>query len=103
MKSTGIVRKLDELGRVVIPKEIRNKLDIEEKDQIEIYLDGTSIVLRKFETGCIFCNNSKDLLTFKDKLICKKCLSKITEIDAAEDKWKKQKAKLNYFNFTFYF
>ena len=78
MKSTGIVRKLDELGRVVIPKEIRNKLDIEEKDPIEIYLDGTSIILRKFETGCIFCNNSKDLVSFKDKLVCKKCLSKIT-------------------------
>mgnify|MGYP004570796307 FL=1 len=86
MKSTGIVRKLDELGRVVIPKEIRNKLDIEEKDPIEIYLDGSSIILRKFETGCIFCNNSKDLVTFKDKLICQKCLSKISEINTNENK-----------------
>lgn len=86
MKSTGIVRKLDELGRVVIPKEIRNKLDIEEKDPIEIYLDGSSIILRKFETGCIFCNNSKDLVTFKDKLICQKCLLKISEINTNENK-----------------
>lgn len=85
MKSTGIVRKLDELGRVVIPKEIRNKLDIEEKDPIEIYLDGTSIILRKFETGCIFCNNSKDLVSFKDKLVCKKCLSKITGLNNEEN------------------
>ncbi|MEI3391785.1 MAG: AbrB/MazE/SpoVT family DNA-binding domain-containing protein [Clostridia bacterium] len=85
MKSTGIVRKLDELGRVVIPKEIRNKLDIEEKDPIEIYLDGTSIILRKFETGCIFCNNSKDLVSFKDKLVCKKCLSKITDLNNEEN------------------
>ena len=84
MKSTGIVRKLDELGRVVIPKEIRNKLDIEEKDPIEIYLEGTSIILRKFETGCIFCNNSKDLVSFKDKLVCKKCLSKMTELNVEE-------------------
>lgn len=82
MKSTGIVRKLDELGRVVIPKEIRNKLDIEEKDPIEIYIDGTSIVLRKFELGCIFCNNSKDLTTYKDKLICGKCLSKISDLNS---------------------
>jgi transcriptional pleiotropic regulator of transition state genes len=82
MKSTGIVRKLDELGRVVIPKEIRNKLDIEEKDPIEIYIDGTSIVLRKFELGCIFCNNSKDLTTYKDKLICKKCLLKISDLNS---------------------
>lgn len=85
MKSTGIVRKLDELGRVVIPKEIRNKLDIEEKDPIEIYLDGASIILRKFETGCIFCNNSKDLVSFKDKLVCKKCLSKITDLNSEEN------------------
>ena len=85
MKSTGIVRKLDELGRVVIPKEIRNKLDIEEKDPIEIYLDGTSIVLKKFETGCIFCNNPKDLISYKDKLICKKCLSKISDLKVEED------------------
>ena len=85
MKSTGIVRKLDELGRVVIPKEIRNKLDIEEKDPIEIYLDGTSIILRKFETGCIFCNNSKELVAFKDKLICKKCLTKINNLESVEN------------------
>ena len=85
MKSTGIVRKLDELGRVVIPKEIRNKLDIEEKDPIEIYLDWTSIVLKKFETGCIFSNNPKDLISYKDKLICKKCLSKISDLNVEED------------------
>ena len=85
MKSTGIVRKLDELGRVVIPKEIRNKLDIEEKDSIEIYLEGSSIILRKFETGCIFCNNSKDLVSFKEKLVCKKCLAKMTEINSEEN------------------
>ena len=85
MKSTGIVRKLDELGRVVIPKEIRNKLDIEEKDPIEIYLDGTSIILKKFETGCIFCNNSKELVSFKDKLVCKICLSKINYFDIEEE------------------
>ena len=84
MKSTGIVRKLDELGRVVIPKEIRNKLDIEEKDPIEIYLDGTSIILRKFETGCIFCNNSKDLVSFKDKLVCKNCSKELNILHEKE-------------------
>ena len=84
MKATGIVRKLDELGRVVIPKEIRNKLDIEEKDPIEIYLDGTAIILKKFESGCIFCNNSKELTAFKDKLVCQKCLSKLSEINSDE-------------------
>ena len=80
MKSTGI-RNLDELGRVVIPKEIRKKLQIEQKDPIEIFIDGNSIVLKKFEKGCIFCNSSKDLITYKDKLICKKCKEKIIDIE----------------------
>lgn len=84
MKSTGIVRKLDELGRVVIPKEIRNKLDIEEKDPIEIYLEGNSVILKKFESGCIFCNNSNGLSTYRDKLICKKCLEKISNLNSNE-------------------
>ena len=79
MKSTGMVRRVDELGRVVIPKEIRDKLDIQEKDPIEIYVDGYSIVLRKFQSNCIFCGNTKDLIEYKEKLICKKCLEKLKE------------------------
>lgn len=84
MKSTGIVRKLDELGRVVIPKEIRNKLDIEEKDPIEIYVDGASIILKKSVSGCVFCNNTKGLSTYKDKLVCKNCLEKLSAINSEE-------------------
>ena len=80
MKSTGIVRNLDELGRIVIPKEIRKKLGIEQKDPIEVFIDGNSIVLRKYEKGCIFCNNPKDLQVYKEKLICKKCLNSISEL-----------------------
>lgn len=85
MKSTGIVRKLDELGRVVIPKEIRNKLDIEEKDPIEIYVDGNAIILKKSVSGCIFCNNSKGLTTYKEKLVCKNCLDKLCDINSSEE------------------
>ena len=77
MKSTGIVRKLDELGRVVIPIEIRNQFNIVEKDPIEIYVNGDSIVLKKVEQNCIFCGNTKNLLTYQDKLICKECSKKI--------------------------
>ena len=80
MKSTGIVRRVDELGRVVIPIEIRNKFNISEKDPIEIYVDGPSIVLKKVEPNCIFCGNSKNLTTYKDKLICNKCAKKISEL-----------------------
>lgn len=77
MKSTGIIRRVDELGRVVIPIELRNQFNIVEKDPIEIYVDGSSIILKKFESNCIFCGNNKDLLNYNDKLICKECSKKI--------------------------
>lgn len=79
MKSTGIFRKIDELGRIVIPREIRNSLEIEERDPLEIYIDGSSIILKKFEATCIFCENTKNLTKYKDKLICDKCMKKIAE------------------------
>lgn len=84
MKSTGIVRRVDELGRVVIPIEIRNKFDIKEKDPIEIYVDGSSIVLRKFEPNCTFCGNTKNLIEYNDKLICSKCAKKIGDLEAKQ-------------------
>jgi len=80
MKATGIIRKVDELGRIVIPIELRNKLDIAIKDPIEIFVDGSSIILKKYEPNCIFCSNSKELSTYKDKLICSKCLNKISNL-----------------------
>ncbi len=58
MKATGIVRRVDELGRIVLPVELRRTLDISERDPLEIYVDGASIVLRKFRPNCIFCNNA---------------------------------------------
>ena len=80
MKSTGIVRRMDELGRVVIPIEIRNQFNIAEKDPMEIYVDGSSIILKKFEPNCIFCGNTKNLLEYNDKLICEKCKNKISNL-----------------------
>ena len=85
MKSTGIVRKVDELGRVVIPIEIRNKFDIAEKDPIEIYVDGSSIILRKYEQNCIFFGNTKNLTSYKDKLVCSKCAKKIASLEESID------------------
>ena len=84
MKSTGIVRRVDELGRVVIPNELRNKFGIAEKDPIEIYVDGSSIVLRKYEPNCTFCGNSKNLAEYKGKLVCDKCLAKLSTIKVEE-------------------
>lgn len=84
MKSTGIVRKVDELGRIVIPIELRNKLDIAIKDPIEIFVEGSSIVLKKYEESCIFCGLTKDLTTYKDKLVCSKCLANLSELIKSE-------------------
>jgi transcriptional pleiotropic regulator of transition state genes len=74
MKSTGIVRKVDELGRVVIPIELRRTLEIEEKDPLEIYVDGDQIILRKYAPGCVFCGNADDVITIKGKCVCRECL-----------------------------
>ncbi len=81
MKSTGIVRRVDELGRVVIPIEIRNQFNIVEKDPIEIYVEGSSIILKKFEPNCIFCGSTENLYNFNDKLICENCSKKIGKLN----------------------
>ena len=75
MKSTGIVRKVDELGRVVIPIELRRTLDIAEKDSLEIYVDGDKIILRKYEPACVFCGNASGVENFKGKNVCRSCMA----------------------------
>lgn len=77
MKSTGIIRKIDELGRFVIPMEMRNKLDISNNDSLEIYVEGTSIILRKYQPDCVFCGSSKNVVEYKGKNVCEKCLSEM--------------------------
>ncbi|MCF6095149.1 AbrB/MazE/SpoVT family DNA-binding domain-containing protein [Microaerobacter geothermalis] len=79
MKSTGIVRKVDELGRVVIPIELRRTLGIGEKDALEIYVDGERIILKKYEPACIFCGNADKVTHFKGKVVCSDCLAEIPE------------------------
>lgn len=77
MKSTGIVRKVDELGRVVIPIELRRTLTIEEKDSLEIYVDGEHIILKKYEPACIFCGDARDVKSYKGKNICPACMDEL--------------------------
>ncbi len=79
MKSTGIVRRVDELGRIVLPIELRRTLGIEEKDRIEIFVDGESIILRKYQPACIFCDNAKDIINYKGKNICPDCIRAMNE------------------------
>lgn len=77
MKSTGIVRKVDELGRIVLPIELRRTLDIAEKDSLEIYMDGSSIVLKKHQPACVFCDDTQNVVLFHGKNVCAKCLAEL--------------------------
>ena len=80
MKSTGIVRKVDELGRIVLPIELRRTMDIAEKDAIEIYVDGASIILRKYEPTCIFCGDAKNVINYRGKNIYPNCLKEMKKL-----------------------
>ncbi len=77
MKSTGIVRKVDELGRIVLPIELRRTLDIEERDALEIYVEDDSIILRKYQQSCVFCDSTRDLINFKGRNVCADCAAKL--------------------------
>ena len=77
MKSTGVVRKLDDLGRIVIPIELRRTMDIALRDTLEIFVEDEKIILKKYHPACIFCNDDRDVIHYKDKLICKRCLEQL--------------------------
>lgn len=79
MKSTGIVRKVDELGRVVLPIELRRTLGIDEKDALEIYVDQEKIILKKYEPACVFCGNASDVQVFRSKNVCRECATAMGE------------------------
>lgn len=81
MKSTGIVRKVDELGRLVIPIELRRVLDISEKDSLEIYVENEKIILTKYATTCAFCNNHENVISYKGRNVCPDCLAELKKID----------------------
>ena len=77
MKSTGMVRQLDTLGRIVIPVELRRTMDLSLKDTLEIFVDGDQIVLKKYHPACVFCNDARDVISYKGKLVCKKCMEEL--------------------------
>ena len=80
MKATGIVRRLDQLGRIVIPKELRTTFDLKEEDPIEIFVEGNDIILRKYQPACIFCNEATDIVQIDGKNVCKGCIEKIKKL-----------------------
>ena len=78
LKSIGIVRTVDDLGRVTLPIELRRTLEIAEKDSLEIFVDGDTIVLKKYEPACVFCGNAQDVSVYKGKNICQDCIAELT-------------------------
>ena len=77
MKATGIVRRVDELGRIVLPKELRDTFDIHKQDPVEIFVDGEYIVLKKYEPACIFCGNAGNVVSIKGKNVCQDCIKEL--------------------------
>ncbi len=82
MKSTGMVRPVDELGRIVLPKELRRSLDINPRDSVEIFTDGDRIILQKYQPACIFCGNADRVVYYEGKRICTECLERIKAMNA---------------------
>lgn len=79
MRSTGIVRMVDQLGRIVLPIELRKAMEIKEKDPLEIFTDDDRIILTKYHPACTFCNNADNIVYFHGKRICADCLKKLKE------------------------
>lgn len=77
MKATGIVRAVDDLGRIVIPKELRRTLDIAERDCLEIFVEGEQIILKKYEPSCLFCGQARDVFNYKGKNVCHSCIKEL--------------------------
>ena len=73
MKSTGIIRKVDDLGRIVLPIELRRMLDIAERDELEIFMENDRIVLQKYEPACIFCGSNRAVINYRRKNVCSDC------------------------------
>ncbi len=79
MSSTGIVRKVDELGRIVLPIELRRVMDIQIKDSLEIITEDDKIILKKYEPRCAFCGSKEEIRDFKGRYICEKCVRELLE------------------------
>ncbi|MCI8590179.1 MAG: AbrB/MazE/SpoVT family DNA-binding domain-containing protein [Clostridiales bacterium] len=81
MKATGMVKQIDEMGRIVIPREIKRNMGIEDRDHLEIFVESDKIILKKYQPGCIFCGNTEDIHSFKGKLLCSDCKKQLLSID----------------------
>lgn len=81
LKFTGIVRKVDELGRIVLPVECRRVMEIENRDALEVFVEDNMIILKKYEPACVFCGESRNIESFKGKNICPACVKSLARYD----------------------
>ena len=81
MKSTGILKSVDELGRIVLPKKMRENLDIDIRDKVEIFVEGDRIILQKYVPACIFCDSTEDIRVFNGKRLCAACLAGLRQME----------------------
>jgi len=94
MKSLGIVRKIDEVGRIVLPRELRKKFNLENnEDAVEIFVDGDMIVLKRYAPSCIFCKSVEDAIEFGGQKVCPKCIKLLNEMVALQQQRKDNEAK----------
>jgi AbrB family transcriptional regulator, transcriptional pleiotropic regulator of transition state genes len=84
MKSTGVVRKIDELGRIVLPSELRRVFGIREGDELEISVDGERVILQKRQDQCIFCSADQPEIDYKDRKICQSCAAELGTLTGGE-------------------
>ena len=80
MKSTGIIRPVDSLGRIVLPISLRREMDINQKDSIEIFIEGDTVILKKYQSSCVFCDSVQDLRDYKGIMVCEKCVKDIEKL-----------------------
>ena len=85
MKETGIVRPIDELGRIVIPKELRKVFGIKDRDELEIFVENNMIILKKYEPTCVFCEGTENVVSLNEKFVCSECIKKLNEISVQEN------------------
>jgi transcriptional pleiotropic regulator of transition state genes len=80
MKPAGVVRKVDQLGRIVLPKSLRKRYQMNEGDPVEILVQGDHIILERYRPKCVFCGNMKEVNDFKERYICADCLEQMHDL-----------------------
>ncbi|WP_081754729.1 AbrB/MazE/SpoVT family DNA-binding domain-containing protein [Paenibacillus durus] len=80
MKPAGVVRKVDQLGRIVLPKSLRKRYQMNEGDPVEILVQGDHIILERYRPKCVFCGSMDEVSEYKERYICGQCLSEMTQL-----------------------